>query len=70
MVIVVYEMMQGNDQHMEMLEEQISSAEMDGMLESLAHVIEKVGSKVEYIHICPLKLFEFCSSTISAMFKM
>ncbi|XP_022134745.1 protein SIEVE ELEMENT OCCLUSION B-like [Momordica charantia] len=42
----IRKVLDGSDQHMEMLEEQISSAEMDGMLESLAHVIEKVGSKL------------------------
>lgn len=42
-----------------MLEDQISLAEMDGMLEPLAHVVQKVGAEVEYIYIRLLELFEF-----------
>ncbi|XP_038880149.1 protein SIEVE ELEMENT OCCLUSION B-like isoform X4 [Benincasa hispida] len=36
----------GNGQHEDMFEDQISSAEMDGVLEPLAHVIQKVGAEL------------------------
>lgn len=36
----------GNGQHKDMLEDQISLAEMDGMLEPLAHVVQKVGAEL------------------------
>ena len=45
-------MMQGNGQHEDMLEDHIGSAEMDGALESLTYVIQKVGAEVENIYIC------------------
>lgn len=58
-------MVQGNGHHkdMMMLEDEISSAEMQ--LESLAHVIQKVGAEVDNIYIWLLfqrNFLNFCSS--------